>query len=85
MALFTFCNSYKKTGYDTQDKSESQNNILGKTAWFDPNVTQNKYCNPINISYTYGVENHNNIPESRRSSADPVILTYKGDYYLFVL
>ncbi len=83
LVLFTYCSGYKKTGYSSYDKNETQNNILGKTAWFDPNVPQNTYCNPMNISYTYGVENHNNIPESRRSSADPVIITYKGDYYLF--
>ena len=58
-------------------------NIPGKTEWFDPNKKASTYCNPINIGYNYTTENHNGIPESRRSSADPVIITYKGEYYLF--
>lgn len=56
---------------------------LGKTEWFDPGKPASTYCNPINIGYNYTVKNHNNIPDSRRSSADPVLITYKGDYYLF--
>lgn len=44
---------------------------------------QNTYCNPINIDYGYGP-----IPNflewgKHRTSADPVIVNYKGDYYLF--
>jgi hypothetical protein len=58
-------------------------NIPGKTEWFDPNKKASTYCNPVNIGYNYTTENHNGIPESRRSSADPVIITYKGEYYLF--
>lgn len=57
--------------------------IPGKTEWFDPNKKATTYCNPINIGYNYTTENHNGIPESRRSSADPVIITFKGEYYLF--
>lgn len=56
---------------------------LGKTEWFDPNRPATTFCNPINIGYNYTTHNHNRIPESRRSSADPVIITYKGEYYLF--
>lgn len=55
----------------------------GKTAWFDPAKPATTYCNPINIGYNYTTQNHNGIPISRRSSADPVIIPYKGDYYLF--
>ncbi|MEG2101690.1 MAG: xylosidase, partial [Flavobacterium sp.] len=58
-------------------------NIPGKTEWFDPNKPATTYCNPINIGYNYTTENHNGIPISRRSSADPVIITFKGEYYLF--
>ncbi|WP_264523601.1 family 43 glycosylhydrolase [Flavobacterium sp. N502536] len=57
--------------------------IPGKTEWFDPNKKASTYCNPVNIGYNYTTENHNGIPESRRSSADPVIITFKGEYYLF--
>ena len=47
-------------------------------------VAQNKtYCNPINIDYGYTP-----IPDfakwgKHRATADPVIVNYKGDYYLF--
>jgi xylan 1,4-beta-xylosidase len=57
--------------------------IVGKTEWFDPNKPVTTYCNPINIGYNYTTENHNGISISRRSSADPVIINYKGEYYLF--
>lgn len=44
---------------------------------------QKTYCNPINIDYS-----HKPIPDAtkwgkHRATADPVIVTYKGDYYLF--
>src|SRR5215216_3291829 len=46
-------------------------------------ASQTTYCNPINIDYGYCP-----IPNfaewgKHRSTADPVIITYKGDYYLF--
>ncbi|MBP6813174.1 MAG: family 43 glycosylhydrolase, partial [Saprospiraceae bacterium] len=46
-------------------------------------VAQRTYCNPINIDYGYTP-----IPNfaewgKHRATADPVIVTYKGDYYLF--
>ncbi len=45
--------------------------------------TQRTYCNPINIEYGYTP-----IPDfttwgKHRATADPVIVNYKGDYYLF--
>lgn len=63
--------------------AQSKSHNIGKTEWFDPDKTALTYCNPINIGYNYSAENHNGIPDSRRSSADPVIITYKGEYYLF--
>jgi xylan 1,4-beta-xylosidase len=63
--------------------SAQKSSIPGKTEWFDPNKPASTYCNPINIGYNYTTHNHNGIPESRRSSADPVIITYKNEYYLF--
>ncbi len=64
-------------------RSEPKTNLFGKTEWFDPNKPASTFCNPVNIGYNYTTENHNGIPESRRSSADPVIITYKNEYYLF--
>lgn len=54
-----------------------------KTQWFDPDRPATTYCNPVNIAYNFTTFNHNGIADSRRSSADPVIITYKGEYYLF--
>jgi hypothetical protein len=44
---------------------------------------QKTYCNPVNLDYGYTP-----IPDfsewgKHRATADPVIVTYKGDYYLF--
>lgn len=41
------------------------------------------YCNPIDIDYTYMVYNSSrNI--SYRSGADPVVVEFRGEYYMFV-
>lgn len=41
------------------------------------------YCNPINIDYTYMIYNSDqNI--SYRSGADPAVVRFRGDYYMFV-
>jgi hypothetical protein len=41
------------------------------------------YCNPINIDYTYSIYNANdNI--SYRSGADPAVVQFRGEYYMFV-
>lgn len=43
----------------------------------------NTYCNPINIDYTYMIYNANN-GISYRSGADPAIVRFRNEYYLFV-
>jgi hypothetical protein len=44
---------------------------------------QKTYCNPVNIDYGY-TPIPNFVQWGRhRATADPVIVTYKGDYYLF--
>lgn len=41
------------------------------------------YCNPINIDYTYSIYNANeNI--SYRSGADPTVVKFRNEYYMFV-
>lgn len=41
------------------------------------------YCNPINIDYTYMIYNaYNNI--SYRSGADPAVVKFRDEYYMFV-
>ncbi len=44
---------------------------------------QRTYCNPLNIDYTYMIYNaHNNL--SYRSGADPAVVQFRGEYYMFV-
>ncbi|WP_199560889.1 family 43 glycosylhydrolase [Mucilaginibacter hurinus] len=44
---------------------------------------QRTYCNPINIDYGYTPIPNFATAGKHRATADPVIVTYKGDYYLF--
>ena len=47
------------------------------------NAQQNTYCNPINIDYGYTpIPNFSNWGR-HRATADPVVVNYKNDYYLF--
>jgi len=41
------------------------------------------YCNPINIDYGYTPIPNFSASGRHRATADPVIVNYKGDYYLF--
>ncbi len=41
------------------------------------------YCNPINLDYGYTPIPNFSEQGRHRATADPVIVTYKGDYYLF--
>jgi hypothetical protein len=41
------------------------------------------YCNPLNVDYTYMIYNaHRDI--SYRSGADPAVVKFRGEYYMFV-
>lgn len=44
---------------------------------------QKTYCNPLNIDYGYTPIPNFSEWGRHRATADPVIVTYKGDYYLF--
>ena len=44
---------------------------------------QKSYCNPINIDYGYCPIPNFTESGRHRATADPVIVTYKGDYFLF--
>jgi xylan 1,4-beta-xylosidase len=46
-------------------------------------TTQRTYCNPINLDYGYTPIPNFTEGGRHRATADPVIVTYKGDYYLF--
>ncbi len=44
---------------------------------------QQTYCNPIDIDYTYmSLHSHKGI--GYRAGADPAVINFKGDYYMFV-
>ncbi len=41
------------------------------------------YCNPLNVDYTYMIYNaHRDV--SYRSGADPAVVEFRGEYYMFV-
>ncbi len=43
----------------------------------------NTYCNPLNIDYTYMIyDAHSDL--SYRSGADPAVVEFRGEYYMFV-
>src|ERR1700730_1435385 len=44
---------------------------------------QKTFCNPINIDYGYTPIPNFSEWGRHRATADPVIVNYKGDYYLF--
>jgi uncharacterized membrane protein YphA (DoxX/SURF4 family) len=46
-------------------------------------TAQTTYCNPINLDYGYTPIPNFSEWGRHRATADPVIITYKGDYYLF--
>lgn len=41
------------------------------------------YCNPIDIPYRYSLEANSPGSPSFREAADPTVVVYKGEYYLF--
>lgn len=47
------------------------------------NAQQKTYCNPVNIDYGYTPIPNFSEWGRHRATADPVIVNYKGDYYLF--
>ena len=60
--------------------------ILLSTFLLLPSMAQKKYttyANPINLDYTYMIYNaHNGL--SYRSGADPAVVKFRGEYYMFV-
>lgn len=55
------------------------------TPWYDPyDDRPSTFCNPLNIAYNYIP--YQKVPTATghfRSTADPMALTFKGEYYLF--
>ncbi len=50
---------------------------------YSAQAQQQTYCNPINIDYGYTPIPNFSEWGRHRATADPVIVNYKGDYYLF--
>lgn len=47
------------------------------------NLRMDTYCNPLNVDYTYMIYNADK-DISYRSGADPAVVQFKGEYYMFV-
>ena len=47
------------------------------------NWRMHTYCNPINVDYTYMIYNSDK-DISYRSGADPAVVEFRGEYYMFV-
>lgn len=52
--------------------------LATSAAWAQGTATPRTFCNPIDISYRFQLDQ-----PSRREAADPVIVLYHDDYYLF--
>lgn len=50
---------------------------------FYANAQQKTYCNPVNVDYAYTPFPSFTDWGKHRATADPVIVNYKGDFYLF--
>jgi hypothetical protein len=60
-----------------------QSEKVGRSPGEGPTFTYHTYCNPINIDYGYTPIPNFTEWGKHRATADPVIVMYKGDYYLF--
>ncbi|MFZ5431706.1 MAG: family 43 glycosylhydrolase [Bacteroidota bacterium] len=57
--------------------------ILSASEAVSQSMRTSTYCNPLNIDYTYMIYNaHNDL--SYRSGADPAVVEFRGEYYMFV-
>lgn len=50
---------------------------------FAQNTRMETFCNPLNVDYTYMIYNSDK-DISYRSGADPAIVEFRGEYYMFV-
>ncbi|HVF96142.1 MAG TPA: family 43 glycosylhydrolase, partial [Flavisolibacter sp.] len=53
------------------------------SGFLNGNAQQKTYCNPLNIDYGYTPIPNFSTWGAHRATADPVVVNYKGDYYLF--
>lgn len=57
--------------------------LLSAAEFHGQGNSQSTYCNPINIDYAYMVYNSSQ-NNSYRSGADPAVVEFRGEYYMFV-
>ncbi len=57
--------------------------LIANPAWTDVHGQQKTYCNPINLDYGFTPIPNFSEQGRHRATADPVIVTFKGNYYLF--
>lgn len=50
---------------------------------FAQNTRMETFCNPLNVDYTYMIYNSDK-DISYRSGADPAVVEFRGEYYMFV-
>ncbi|MEG1587258.1 MAG: family 43 glycosylhydrolase [Bacteroidales bacterium] len=50
---------------------------------FAQSMQSRTYCNPLNVDYTYMIYNSAD-DKSYRSGADPAVVEFRGEYYMFV-
>lgn len=73
LSLYFSCNN-------TQKITDNSKSISEKTKAINEHQT---YCNPLDIDYTYMVYNSTR-NQSYRSGADPAVIQFKDEYYMFV-
>lgn len=57
--------------------------IMGVAISLNAQYRTTTYCNPINLDYTYPFHN-SHLGKSYRSGADPAVVEFRGEYYMFV-
>ena len=67
--LLVSCQENKET-QSISEKSNDENSLTS-------------YCNPLDLDYTYMVYNSSK-NQSYRSGADPAVIEFRGEYYIFV-
>lgn len=73
LALIFSCNTSTEKDDTKSDKTDESEII----------TNDQTYINPLDIDYTYMVYNSSN-NKSYRSGADPAVIEFKGEYYMFV-
>jgi hypothetical protein len=77
LLAFLFC------GLSSLSRAQSPSPSLSATQSTTTSPTQSTYCNPMDLDYGYTPIPNFTEWGRHRATADPVIVNYKGDFYLF--